>query len=188
VATLSTHDADVLFVARCKEVLQELSTLDLGAASAGGQVTDEMRALRVKPLAERKAAYEHGRIEDQQVWYSGRASWNRERAHRWQLALVGLEIIGLLAAIGRVADWIELDVLGVAAACSAAATAWLQTRQHEQLAAAYALTAQELANVRSLIGHAEDTPESWAIFVQDAEEAISREHTMWRASRGVRLP
>lgn len=188
VAGMPQKDADELFIERCREVLKDLHSLDVGATGES-QITDEMRALRASPLDRRKAAYEKGRIEDQRSWYSDKANWNRKRRVAWQMALTGLEVAGLLAAIARVANWIDFNVLGLGAACVAAATAWLQARQHEQLATAYSLTAQELANVKGLIRHSpHDDDDSWAVFVQDAEEAISREHTMWRASRGVRLP
>jgi hypothetical protein len=67
----------------------------------------------------------------------------------------------------------------------AAMTAWLQTKQHRTLATAYAITALELASVRTRIAH-QATEADWATFVSDAEEAFSREHTLWKASRGVR--
>jgi SH3-like domain-containing protein len=188
VVGMSEDDAGQLFIARCREILRDLSTLDF-AATGETQITAEMRALRSAALDERKAAYSTGRLEDQRAWYSEKATWNRKRRDNWQLSLAAFEAFGLLAAISLVAGWIHISLLGLAAACAAAAAAWLQTRQHEQLATAYALTAQELANVKDLVRHSpRDDDESWAVFVQDAEEAISREHTMWRASRGVRLP
>lgn len=188
VASMPDDEADKLFIDRCREILDDLTTLDVGAGGPS-QVTNEMRTLRTQPLETRKQAYETERIEEQRLWYSDKADWNRKRRVAWQLGLVGLEGAGLSAAIARVANWADINLLGLAAAGATAATAWLQTRQHEQLAAAYALTAQELANVKSLVRHSPgDDDDSWAVFVQDAEEAISREHTMWRASRGVRLP
>ena len=72
-----------------------------------------------------------------------------------------------------------------AGAMVAAMTAWLQTKQHRTLATAYTVTALELASVRSRIVH-QASEEDWATFVSDAEEAFSREHTLWKASRGVR--
>ena len=64
-------------------------------------------------------------------------------------------------------------------------TAWLQTKQHQTLATAYTVTALELASVRSKIAY-QNNEADWAKFVSDAEEAFSREHTLWKASRGVR--
>jgi hypothetical protein len=79
--------------------------------------------------------------------------------------------------------WIDIDILGVAAAGAAAGTAWIQLKQHRTLAASYALAAQELSLALVRLENARDD-EHWALEVSDAEEAISREHTMWLARHG----
>lgn len=143
--------------------------------------------MRVMPLVERKRVYETDRIGEQQGWYGGKAKENEKRALGWGLAVLALQLAGALTAIAHIAGWLSLSLLGIAAAASAAAAAWLQTRQHDNLATAYSIAAQELASIRSLIEQRDDET-TWASFVEDAEEAISREHTMWRASRGLRAP
>lgn len=182
----NTVDADHLLVDRINEVLSNLDRLE-GGAARGSQITAEMRDLRRSPLAERKRAYDHDRIQDQQEWYTTNARQNRRLAVRWGLTVLGFQILGVLAGIARVSQWVDVNLLGIAAAAAAAATAWLQTRQHENLTTAYSVAAQELASIRSLLDEKDDEA-SWSSFVEDAEEAISREHTMWRASRGLRHP
>ena len=63
----------------------------------------------------------------------------------------------------------------------AAGAAWMALKQYAPLAAAYTTTAGELSlQTRHLL----ETPEAeWPTAVADAEAAISREHTMWLASR-----
>jgi hypothetical protein len=61
----------------------------------------------------------------------------------------------------------------------------LQTKQYRALATAYGITALELASVRTKVQW-QQNDNDWAKFVNDAEEAFSREHTLWKASRGVR--
>jgi hypothetical protein len=144
-----------------------------------------MRAIRAAPLAERKKTYEEDRVGVQQGWYARRAQWNRDRANRWTMAMLVIEALGILAAILKTVGIIQGNLLGFVGAIVAAMTAWLQTKQHRTLAAAYAVTALELASVRSRITH-QVSEADWAAFVSDAEEAFSREHTLWKASRGVR--
>ena len=67
-----------------------------------------------------------------------------------------------------------------AGAAAGAATAWTQTRQHVVLEASYADAAIDLANARERLER-EMTEDEWAEEVGTAEEAISREHTMWIA-------
>lgn len=167
--------------------LQEvLSALPFAATEegVGPQITDEMRTLRAAPLADRRRAYERGRIADQQDWYAGKARFNDRRARAWRQVVMALELAGLAAGIATIGGFLSFDLLGVIAAAAAGATAWLQLRQHEALARAYSIATGELSSIRSLIAY-QLTEESWADFIDQAEEAISREHTLWRASRGV---
>lgn len=179
-------DVDELFLRQLDDVLGVLRDLDLIADGTGGQqITTTMRHLRAAELDDRKQFYEEQRVNDQQSWYSHKAQWNYGRAARWALAMLIVEALGISAAILKAVGVIEGDLLGFAGATVAAMTAWVQTKQHRTLAAAYAVTALELASVRSRIPH-QRTEAEWAVFVSDAEEAFSREHTLWKASRGVR--
>ena len=93
-----------------------------------------------------------------------------------------IEVAGATAAILTAAGWLEVDLLGLAGALVAAGVSWLQTKQHNNLAESYSVAAQELAAIKAQIG-SKTTEGDWARFVNDAEEAISREHTLWKASR-----
>ena len=92
------------------------------------------------------------------------------------------EGLGLLGGALKATGVVNIDLLGVFSAIAAAIGAWLQLKQHRTLAAAYNVTARELRQVATLV---DDTmsPDDWANFVDQAEDAISREHTMWVASR-----
>lgn len=179
-------EADKLFLRQVDDVLDVVKELDLVADQAEGeQITGRMRAVRGASLDERKKLYEQGRVGEQQSWYTRSAQWNRDRANRWIIAMLVIEALGIGAGILKSIGTIEGDLLGFAGAIGAAMTAWLQTKQHRTLATAYTVTALELASVRSRITH-QVSEADWAAFVSDAEEAFSREHTLWKASRGVR--
>lgn len=99
--------------------------------------------------------------------------------------MLAVEIAGVVAAVMKAVGAIAGDFLIFAGAVVAIISAWLQTKQHQTLATAYAVTAIELASVRTKIRW-QTNQNDWAKFVSDAEEAFSREHTLWKASRGVR--
>jgi hypothetical protein len=145
------------------------------------QVTEEMRRLRARTLEDRKRAYRSGRIEDQSRWYARRAAQHGRNAARWTIFLASLEALGLVAAVLNAVEVIDFDLPGIAGALAAGGLAWLQTRQHQQQASAYAIAAQELGDIASRIEWPASEAE-WAHFVDEVEEAISREHTLWRAS------
>jgi len=177
---------DALFVARVREVLDDLGEIELSHSSgATTQITEPMRQLRASPFQERLVAYRDGRIEDQRSWYESKAEWNRIRRLRWTVVVIGAEVTGVLGGVALVTGLLQLDLISVLGAFATAAIAWTQAKQYSTLATAYGITAQELASVAAEVSGA--TEATWASFVGQAEEAISREHTLWRATRGVRI-
>jgi SMODS and SLOG-associating 2TM effector domain 3/SMODS and SLOG-associating 2TM effector domain 1 len=175
-----------LFLGRLNGLFEVVKDIDLLApTSSDAQISRKMRDVRALSLAERQATYEKGRIADQQDWYQAKATWNRGRANGWTLAMLNFEIAGFAGGIFKAIGFISGDLLTLSCVIVATITAWLQAKQHRTLATAYAVTALELASVRAKIVNLNGEGE-WAKFVSDAEEAISREHTLWKASRGVR--
>jgi hypothetical protein len=182
----SERDTEKLFLRQLDAVIGMLKDLHIAPPSgAGQQITEAMRKLRSQSLDERRHAYEMGRVANQQEWYRRKANWNAKRAIRWTLAMIVVEIIGVIAAILKAVGLLDGDVLIFAGAVVAAMAAWLQTKQHQTLATAYAVTSIELASVRTKIAW-QTNENDWGKFVSEAEEAFSREHTLWKASRGVR--
>jgi hypothetical protein len=79
----------------------------------------------------------------------------------------------------------NVNVLGIAAALTVAAAAWLRTKDHEGLAEAYNVTARELAKVEQQGERGFASEQEWSEYVADAENAFSREHTLWLARRSA---
>jgi hypothetical protein len=176
------RDADDLLLKRLAALLQDAPATGIAPTNAP-PISDAMRRLRAAPLEQRRRAYLRGRVEDQCEWYRRRATTNSARARRWRLALLGMEIAGIvLAFCGAIWSTTWLGLAGVVAAVIAAAAAWLAVRQHEALARAYTFAHGELMIARERLLLAGDEA-AWAMETADTEEAISREHTMWRASR-----
>ncbi|MDY0985150.1 DUF4231 domain-containing protein [Microbacterium sp. CFBP9023] len=181
--SLGDEAADSLFRQRVIQVARQVTDsvqLPKGDATAP---SDGMIALRRSSLENRRVTYLRDRTRAQRDWYTDKAKFNRSRAVFWRVSLIAAEVIAVVLAAGRVfAGW-EIDVAGILAALIGAGAAWLAVKQHSTLRAAYSLTAAELerqmVSVRSANSEA-----TWAQSVADAEEAISREHTMWLASRG----
>ncbi len=177
------READRLLLGRFAEITDGLRGFAPVPVSDGGhQITPAMRTIRGLPLDDRRSRYFAGRIRDQQAWYAGRAVWNERRSSQWSVTLASLEAVGLVAAALKAAGAVGFDLPGIIGALAAGGVAWFQTKQHQTLANAYAIAAQELADIASR----EDWPVTeadWARFVDEAEEAISREHTLWCASR-----
>ena len=153
VGVQSDRDTEALFLKQLDAVIEVLKELSTSPPSLDGQqITEPMRRMRSASLDERKRVYELGRVAEQQRWYQRKANWNAQRASRWTATILVVEIAGVVAAIMKAVGMIDGDVLIFAGAVVASMTAWLQTKQHHTLATAYAVTAIELASVRTKIG------------------------------------
>ncbi len=179
------RDPDEVDVALIEGLREILTDLDVGILTMPSgkwkQITQGMRELRARSLEERKEAYRIGRIEDQLDWYSRKAMWNKTRFELWNICLISIEALGLIAAILAAIGLLPIDLLGFFGAVVAAGASWLQMKQHSNLAEAYSVAAYELSTINDRIPSYK-TEESWAQFVNESETAISREHTLWRAS------
>lgn len=181
---LDSRQADQLMLDRLKDILRDLKNLELGGALGEAQITETMRSLRSMPLTDRRTAYQVGRIDDQRVWYSTSGARDERHARLWMTSMIALEVLGVTFGVLRATGTLQLDMLGIAATIAGAIAAWMQVKQHQTQARAYFIAAQELASIRSELNSQESEAE-WASFVDSAEEAISREHVLWRASRSI---
>lgn len=144
-------------------------------------VTSAMLNLRRADFVTRQRAYLTGRTLSQHSWYHRKAQTHRRSANSWRLILLVTEAFALALAGMQLSGHWRIEWTGILAACVASGAAWLSFRQHDPLAAAYSTASKELALQAPLVEHARD--QDWEGLVADCEEAISREHTMWLASR-----
>ena len=177
------REAERLLLDRFRQIAGDLRGAHLVPVSAAAdQITPGLRRLRGLALEERRELYRDERIGGQQAWYARSALRHERRATQWSLALTSLEALGLTGGVLKATGVLGVDLLGLAGAVVAAGAAWVHAKQHQTLANAYAVASQELAAISGQVGWAASEQE-WAHFVDQAEEAISREHTLWRASR-----
>jgi hypothetical protein len=185
---LENSNGDVELATRLSEVAAKVANF-LPIPSSQAHVTPEMYELRSRALADRIAIYQRDRIESQCSWYASKSETNEKRARLWSLAGISAQALGLALGIVAAAGGWAVDVVGLFAALAASAVAWVAVKQYETLARSYAVASAELSVIRVEItnGVAADswTEDKWSTFANDAEEAISREHTSWRAARAT---
>lgn len=171
------------FTSQLLEIVRPLTAIVLiPSVDPVDQVTPAMRRVRTAALADRRHVYLEDRIENQRHWYALRAREHHHRAHVWSFVMLGFEIVGVSGSVAKLLGTFSYDVVGLIATIAGAAAAWLQTRQHDSLVSAYSIAAREIAEIAAIAPDS-GTEEEWAAFVEGAEGAISREHTLWRASR-----
>ena len=173
-------EADAELITRLRALLVEFNDLSLPATNRD-QVTAEMRRLRSLPLQERMSAYRKSRIEDQRAWYADKAEWNKKRADWYQVGLIAIELAAFGTALVTALLGLSISFYSLLAALAVAGVGWLQIRQHRSTADAYAVASHDLAAINSTFDSV-DGEDAWEDFVDQAEGAISREHTLWLAS------
>ena len=172
--------AELAFTAELRTLLHDVTSIP--EPTRPTTVTPAMAALRAAPLAERREVYLRDRIEEQRVWYTTRSGQNQRRSGRLRALMLLLELGAIAAAVLRAANLVSLDLAGLAATILAVGAAWLGVKQYDTLARAYSFAAHDLGIVYDRL-RATATEREWAAEAADAEESISREHTLWRASR-----
>lgn len=176
--------ADVELASRLSEVASKVADMT-PVPSSQSPITPEMAKLRSEPLSTRVDTYHKQRIQDQCSWYAKNSERNGARARQWSTIVIIGQGIGLLFGIVAALNEWKLDVVTLFAAICAAALAWLAVKQYGTLARSYAVASTELASIGVEISSGSWSEDRWAAFVNAAEEAISREHTSWRASKAV---
>lgn len=178
--SLSDDEARDVLLTRIHDLTTEANLAGLTFGQA--QVTDRMREVRALDFADRKSVYLALRVADQEGWYNAKARLNKQNSGKWRSVLILFEVLGVATSTVSLLDLADVDASSVVAAAIAAAGAWLEVKQYDNLSSAYSLTATELGFVR-MTGENVTTEADWSRYVVSAEQAISREHTMWLARR-----
>jgi hypothetical protein len=151
------------------------------------EITDFMRLVRALTLQERKEMYLNERLLDQKKWYSEKGKAHSLSSTKWFWAVSILQILAVSIAIVQTATaGFGVNIVPIVTTCAAVAVAWTQTKRYDEQAQAYALAANELGALESVAGNL-ITEEEFVQLVEQTEEAISREHTMWCAKRDISL-
>jgi hypothetical protein len=150
----------------------------------GPIVTDWMRDIQALSTAEKLAAYRAERVQNQIAWYQSKAASNARRERQWQAAIFILEFLALVYAGFYAWKLWQFNAVGGVAGISAAFVAWMQTKRHSDLANSYAVAEEDLRRIAAKREHAASDLEI-ARFVREVETAVSREHSMWLARRGI---
>ncbi|MFE2721534.1 DUF4231 domain-containing protein [Kitasatospora sp. NPDC059327] len=181
--SMPADEARRLFVARLREISLGLEIVDV---SAGLDINEAMERCRSAGRSERIRIYRTQRLAEQVTWYARMARLRDRQSRLWRrLALLG-EMVGIVAGVLKAYRVFTIDLLGVVSAGVAGLTAWAQAQRLETEASAYSLTAREIRHILSLTDSEADA-EAWGTFVDQAEAAISREHTMWASGRTGRI-
>ena len=167
---------------RLKERLPELQKEFALASESRELITDWMQQSAERTLPERVALYRKFRVEDQIAWYARNARSNRHQQNSWFWALFLLEAATIAYAAYQAMALNKVSLVGFVAAVGSGIVAWLQIKRYSDLGTSYAIAADDIALIAEKFNSIADQ-QTLNEFVDDIEEAISREHSMWLARR-----
>jgi hypothetical protein len=146
-------------------------------------VSKKMTDIRSFSLTERINTYIKERIDKQRLWYARKAGYNKRKALLWFIVMCLAQTGALICVLVRIAKptWVYLPI-DVFIVLAGASLTWVQTKKFNDIAAAYTLTAHEISLLREYSKDVTDDIE-FSNFVNDSENAFSREHTQWQARR-----
>jgi len=149
--------------------------------SADDQITAEMDHIRAFSLDERKKYYTTHRLNDQRTWYMHKAAENNESARNWVIAAVAAYVLAFALVLARIKfpDW-GFWGIGPIIVFASSTLGWMQVKKFNELAAAYTVTAHEIGLIKPKLD-AVSSENDFSDFINDAELAFSREHTLWIA-------
>lgn len=150
-------------------------------SAAKEQIPENMEEVRARDLEHRKAFYSEHRIKDQRMWYTAKAGANKRASRHWLLAGIVAYAVAIVLALFRIEypDW-ELWPIEPVIVLASSFVGWTQIKKFNELASSYTLTAHEIGIIQNRIGEI-DKEDDFSEFVNDAEQAFSREHTQWVA-------
>ena len=138
-------------------------------------------------MEERRDFYIRARIRDQKTWYANKAKANADNGAKWFWTIAILQVVIAALAIAQAASGgLGINPIPIVTTSAAAIAAWSQMKRHDELAQSYALAAQELEEIETIASN-QTSEDAFSQLVEQAENSISREHTMWCARRDVRL-
>ena len=158
-----------------KKIAEDLAT-NYGTSE---QITQQMKEIRLYDLETRKEIYRKERIDDQRIWYSINTIKNKKKGNCWFWVLIALHGIAILLLLFRIEypgfQYWPSEIFIIA---GSGALTWIQVKKFRELASAYGLAAHEIGTIRGELEYVK-SEEDFAHFVNNAENAFSREHTQW---------
>lgn len=162
---------------------RDIGSLIGGTHASNNQITEFMCNIRLSNLEDRIKFYTNNRIDEQREWYANKSERNSSSGTRYTILLILALIFAIITVLFRIKypefKYWPTELFAVAAS---SLLAWIQVKRFNELAAAYGLTAHEIGLSKAEIHKAIDE-KSFSDFVNDTENAFSREHTQWAARK-----
>lgn len=184
----SQNSGPVDFLSKMREVRNARPGIEKNLTAEStpnvSQDTSQMEQIRETAYQERMPLYIQYRLLDQLNWYSVKAQSNARSGIFWFWVIFSFQAAALiLAIVAASSSLVTINPIAILTTAAGAFVAWNQIKRHEELSQTYALAQLELSELHAMAGSV--SAKEFPNFVDEAEETISREHTLWCARRNV---
>lgn len=182
---LKSIDAEEKLIKNLKQIIgqkKEFFQLIGEEFGEGDQITQSMVDLRKLNLKDKIELYSSKRLEVQRKWYYNKSKENRKNKNLSFGAIITFQVLAIVSLVLDYFGLIDFMTTPLMACLASSFIAWLQLKRFQELTESYGITATELNLIKSKVRHIKDESD-FENFVDDAETAISREHTLWLARR-----
>lgn len=178
---VSDEAADKILIDTMKDIINMNHTYNINMSvdfEKSDLLPKTMKDIRLKSLNDRFLYYKNFRVKNQKDWYSNK-SFQKEKSSRIFFFL--LIIISFTITFMIILDRDNLPIQSLISLLSVLFT-WFQTKKYRELSQAYSLAAHEIGFIFLEEGK-NFTEEKFSKYVNNTENAFSREHTQWIARK-----
>ena len=151
--------------------------------SCNEQLPSSLIKIRLLPLEKRRDFYHNYRVLEQELWYKNKSEYNNKKSKLFFALLVLLSLIisvFLFLSLDKTNSFnypveILLSLLSII-------FTWVQTKKYKELNKSYALASYEIGFISSQKNKI-TSEEQLSEYVDNSENAFSREHTQWIARK-----
>jgi hypothetical protein len=147
-------------------------------------IPESMTKIRQLPFNERLDIYFNGRIIEQRDWYIKKSKFNRKYSNLFFCFLIIISVVLSILIFFDFSNITNAFILPVSILLSVISVlfTWAQTKKYKELEKSYALTSHEI-NFISTQKDEVKTDDLLSEYVDNSENAFSREHTQWIARK-----
>ena len=151
--------------------------------SCNEQLPSSLTKIRLLPLEKRRDFYHNYRVLEQELWYKNKSEYPNKKSKLFFALLVLLSLIisvFLFLSLDKTNSFnypveILLSLLSII-------FTWVQTKKYKELNKSYALASYEIGFISSQKNKI-TSEEQLSEYVDNSENAFSREHTQWIARK-----
>lgn len=151
--------------------------------SCNEELPDSLTKIRLLPVEKRRDFYHNYRVLDQRNWYKNKSEYNNKKSKLFFALLVLLSLVISIFLFFSLSETNSFNYpVEILLSLLSIIFTWVQTKKYKELNKSYALASYEIGFISSQKNKI-TSEEQLSKYVDNSENAFSREHTQWIARK-----